>query len=78
MDVALDVSLMVTIQYICAKTGLVSGSGLAGVLRASYPRILLQPVVLALAIANIINAGVDLGAIGAAVNVIVPLAQKSK
>src|SRR5579872_3364934 len=40
--------LMIAIQYICAKIGLVSGRGLAGVLRQYYPRKLLYAVVLAL------------------------------
>ena len=59
-------------QYICAKIGLVSGEGLAGVLRRHYPRGLLYPVVIALVVANTINAGVDLGAIAAGFNLVVP------
>src|SRR5260221_6734908 len=65
--------LMATIQYICAKIGMVSGQGLASVLRKNYSRNLLFPVVLALAVANIINAGVDLGAMGAALNLLLPI-----
>jgi NRAMP (natural resistance-associated macrophage protein)-like metal ion transporter len=65
--------LMATVQYVCAKIGLVAGRGLAGVLPAHYPRALLYPVVLALLVANTINAGVDLGAIGAALNLLVPV-----
>ena len=65
--------LMAAIQYICAKIGMVSGQGLASVLRENYPRKLLFPVVMALAVANIINAGVDLGAIGAALNLLIPI-----
>src|SRR5437879_63687 len=37
--------LMASAQFICAKVGLVSGMGLAGVLRKHYPRWLLYPVV---------------------------------
>jgi NRAMP (natural resistance-associated macrophage protein)-like metal ion transporter len=65
--------LMAAVQYICAKVGLVAGRGLAGVLRQHYPRALLYPVVLALLAANTINAGVDLGAIAAALNLFVPV-----
>ena len=65
--------LMVTVQYICAKIGMVSGRGLAGVLRENYTRKLLYPVVAGLLVANVINAGVDLGAIGAALNLLIPI-----
>jgi Mn2+/Fe2+ NRAMP family transporter len=36
--------LMAVVQYICAKIGMVSGRGLAGVLRRYYPRTVLVPV----------------------------------
>ena len=65
--------LMVVVQYICAKIGMVSGMGLAGVLRENYSRKLLYPAVLALLIANTINAGTDIGAIAAALNLFIPL-----
>ena len=65
--------LMTTVQYICAKIGLVSGEGLASLLRKHYPRGLLYPAVLALVIANTINAGVDIGAIAAAFHLLLPI-----
>lgn len=65
--------LMVTVQFICAKIGMVSGRGLASVLRTYYPRWLLFPAVIALVIANTINAGADIGAIAAALNLLVPI-----
>src|SRR5207302_3619599 len=46
--------LMATVQFICAKIGMVSGLGLAGVLRRHYPRPLLYPAVMALFVANTI------------------------
>ena len=58
--------MMISVQYICAKIGLVSGRGLGGVLREHYPRWVLYPAVLGLVIANTINAGADIGAIAAA------------
>jgi NRAMP (natural resistance-associated macrophage protein)-like metal ion transporter len=64
--------LMATVQLICARIGLVTGRGLAGVLRRHYPRWLLYPVVLGLLVANTVNVGADLGAIAAAVNLLVP------
>jgi NRAMP (natural resistance-associated macrophage protein)-like metal ion transporter len=65
--------MMISVQYICAKIGLVNGRGLAGVLREHYPRWVLYPAVLALVVANTINAGVDIGAIAAAINLLLPI-----
>lgn len=65
--------MMISVQFICAKIGLVSGRGLAGVLREHYPRWVLYPAVLALVVANTINAGVDIGAIAAAINLLLPV-----
>ena len=65
--------MMWTIQFICAKIGMVTGAGLARALRKHYPRWLLYPVVAGLVVANTINAGVDIGAIAAAVNLLVPV-----
>lgn len=64
--------LMTAVQYACAKIGLVTGRGLAGVLKEHYPRWVLYPAVIALFAANTINVGADLGAIAASVNLIVP------
>src|SRR5207244_6689946 len=52
---------------------LVAHRGIAGVLRDHYARWLLYPVVMALLIANTLNAGADIGAIAAGVNLIVPV-----
>src|SRR5438093_10024614 len=65
--------LMASVQFICAKVGMVTGRGLAGVLRHHYPRAMLYPAVLGLIIANTINAGADIGAIAAGVNLLVPI-----
>ena len=65
--------LMVAVQFICAKIGMVSGKGVARVLRENYSRKLLFPVIFFLVVANVVNAGVDIGAIAAAINLIVPL-----
>lgn len=65
--------MMYAVQFICAKIGMITGSGLARVLRVHYPRWLLYPVVGALVVANTINAGVDIGAVAAAVNLLVPV-----
>jgi Mn2+/Fe2+ NRAMP family transporter len=65
--------MMWSVQFICAKIGMVTGGGLARVLRRHYPRWLLYPVVGGLVVANTINAGVDIGAIAAAINLLVPI-----
>jgi len=65
--------MMAAIQFICAKIAMVTGRGLAGVLKEHYSRALLYPAVLLLVIANIINAGADIGAIAAAINMLVPV-----
>ncbi|HEX3558292.1 MAG TPA: divalent metal cation transporter [Pyrinomonadaceae bacterium] len=65
--------LMAAVQFICAKIGMVCGCGLAGALRRHYPRWVLYVAVSLLVVANTINAGTDIGAIAAAINLVVPL-----
>ncbi len=63
--------LMAAIQAVAARIGCVTGRGIAANLRRHYPRPLLALVVLLLAIANIFNLGADLGAMAAAVELLV-------
>lgn len=60
--------LMAAVQNICARLGMVSGQGLAGILRDHYPKAVLYGAVLLLFGANTINVGADLGAIADAVH----------
>lgn len=60
--------LMAAVQNTCARVGLISGEGLAGVLRTHYPRWILYGSVALLFVANTINVGADLGAIADAVH----------
>lgn len=69
----LSFPLMTATQIICARIGQVTGRGLAGVLRRHYSRWLLYPAVAGLVVANTLNAGADIGAIAAAVNLLVPI-----
>jgi NRAMP (natural resistance-associated macrophage protein)-like metal ion transporter len=69
----LTLPFMAAIQFTCAKIGLVSGTGLASVLRQHYSRRPLYIVLVGLVIANTINAGADIGAIAAAINLLVPV-----
>ena len=64
--------LMAAVQLVCAKIGMVTGKGLAGVLRQHYPRWILYGAVTGLFVANTINVGADLAAIAAAINLLVP------
>ena len=63
--------LMVAIQQISARIGRTTGRGIAGNLRAHYPNWLLQSLVALLCLANIINIGADLGAMGDAVSLLI-------
>ncbi|MEN9683891.1 MAG: hypothetical protein RIQ99_534 [Pseudomonadota bacterium] len=64
--------LLASIQAICARIGATTGKGIAQNLRQHYPRWLLRVVVLLLLVANVINLGADLGAMGAVLRLIVP------
>ena len=62
---------MAGIQEISARLGRITGRGIAGNLRRFYPRWALYSVVGLLLLANIINIGADIGAMGAAVNLLI-------
>lgn len=64
--------LLAAIQAICARIGATTGRGIAQNLRYNYPLPLLQGAVMLLLFANVINLGADLGAMGAALALIVP------
>ena len=63
--------LMAAIQEISARIGRVTGHGIAGSIRAHYPRWLLYAIVGLLLMANIINLGADLGAMAAALSLLI-------
>src|SRR5450755_1074044 len=63
--------LMCAIQQISAEIGRVTGRGLAGNLRRHYPTWLLYGVLALLIIANTINIGADLGAMAAALKLLI-------
>src|SRR5688500_9274532 len=58
--------LMAAVQLMCARLGLVTGRGLAGVIRRRYPRRVLWFACALLVVANTINIGADLGGMAAA------------
>src|ERR1700704_842825 len=53
--------LMAAVQLMCARLGMVTGRGLAGVLRRTYPRWVLWGACTLLIVANVVNIGADLG-----------------
>ena len=53
--------LMSAVQMMCARLGMVTGRGLAGVVRLRYPRWVLWGACGLLVIANVVNIGADLG-----------------
>jgi NRAMP (natural resistance-associated macrophage protein)-like metal ion transporter len=53
--------LMAAVQLMCARLGMVSGRGLAGVIRRRYSRPILWGACTLLVVANVINIGADLG-----------------
>lgn len=64
---------MTVIQEMCGRIGMVTGKGLAGVIRQHYARPILYGTVLLLLIANTINIGADLGAMAASGQLVVNL-----
>jgi NRAMP (natural resistance-associated macrophage protein)-like metal ion transporter len=62
--------LMTAIQETCARIGRATGQGIAGNIRRHYPLWLLRVIVGMLLIANIINLGADLGAMGSVVKML--------
>ncbi len=67
----LSYPLMAGIQEISAWIGRVTGVGLAGNIRRHYPSLVVNTLVALLLIANVINLGADIGAMGSALQLIV-------
>jgi NRAMP (natural resistance-associated macrophage protein)-like metal ion transporter len=64
--------LLAAIQAICARIGAITGKGIAQNLRQHYSPWLLRGVVVLLLVANVINLGADLGAMGAVLALVIP------
>ena len=70
-SVLLTTPLMIGIQIVSARIGRVTGHGLAANIRDHYPAWLLHGIVGLLLVANTINIGADLGAMGNALQLLV-------
>jgi NRAMP (natural resistance-associated macrophage protein)-like metal ion transporter len=57
---------MTVVQEMCGRIGMVTGKGLANVIKQHYPRYILYLAVLLLFVANTVNIGADLSAMAAA------------
>jgi NRAMP (natural resistance-associated macrophage protein)-like metal ion transporter len=64
--------LVICVQEMCGRIGLVTGRGISGCVRRYYNRQVLYGAVLLLFIANTINVGADLGAMAASVQLLSP------
>src|SRR3981189_3600657 len=62
--------LMAAVQMMCARLGMVSGLGLAGVIRRTYPRWVLWGACSLLIVANVVNIGADLGGMSEATQMV--------
>jgi NRAMP (natural resistance-associated macrophage protein)-like metal ion transporter len=56
--------LMTAVQIMCARLGMVTGKGLAGVIRSQYSKWILWGACFLLVVANTVNIGADLGGMG--------------
>jgi NRAMP (natural resistance-associated macrophage protein)-like metal ion transporter len=65
--------LMVSVQLMCARLGMVTGKGLAGAVRSRYPRWVLWVACSLLIVANVINIGADLAGMAEATELVTGL-----
>src|SRR5947209_14888123 len=64
---------MAAVQLMCARLGMVTGRGLAAVVRRHYPPWVLWGACLLLTVANVINIGADLGGMADAMEMVTGL-----
>jgi NRAMP (natural resistance-associated macrophage protein)-like metal ion transporter len=64
---------MTAVQEACARIGLVTGKGIAAVVKEHYSKPVLYSVIGLVLVANTINIGADIGAMAAAANLLIPI-----
>jgi len=64
---------MTAVQEACARIGLVTGKGIAAIVKEHYSRTVLYAVVGLVVVANTINIGADIGAMASAAQLLVPI-----
>lgn len=69
----LTLPLMISIQEICGRIGIVTGKGLAAVIKENYSKYILYVLVLLLLLANTINLGTDIGAMASVLQLFIKL-----
>ena len=64
---------MMGVQEACARIGMVTGKGIAAIVKQHYNSKILYSVVILVLVANVINIGADIGAMAAAARLVIPL-----
>src|ERR1700739_2820817 len=64
---------MAAVQEACARIGMITGKGIAAVVKEYYSKTVLYAVVSLVVIANTINIGADIGAMASAAALLVPV-----
>jgi len=65
--------MLIAVQEACARIGAVTGTGISAVVKERYSKTVLYSMLVLILVANTINLGADLGAMGAAAELIVPV-----
>lgn len=65
--------LMVAIQEMCARIGLVTGKGLAGLIRSHYPKYILLAMAFLVVVSNTINIGADISGMAESAHLVIPI-----
>lgn len=64
---------MIAVQEACARIGMVTGRGIASVVKLHYNKSVLYGVVILVLVANVINIGADIGAMASAAQLLMPV-----
>jgi len=65
--------LSAAVQEVCARIGLVTGHGLAAIIKHYFPRWMLYVVVFLLVAANTLNIGADIAAMAGSIHLVLPI-----